>query len=153
MAEKKNSNLISALLYIVVGILLCVFRSGMLDILFTVAGIGFIVFGALDILKKNFVSGAISAGIGLIILLGAWLFLKVILIVFGVLIAVKGLFALFDAIKKKAVIELVFAALSIVAGIFLAFGNALDWVIIIGGVILIIDGVMDILGQLGKSNK
>ena len=121
MAEKKNSNLISAFIYIIVGILLCVFKSGMLDILFTIAGIVFIVFGAFDILKKNFISGAISIGIGLIILLGAWLFLKVILIVFGVLIAIKGVFALFDAVKNKSVLGLVFAALSIVAGVFLAF--------------------------------
>ena len=46
MAQKKNqSNLVTAILYILVGLLLCILRDSILDIMFTIAGVIFIVLG------------------------------------------------------------------------------------------------------------
>ena len=154
MATKKNSELFSSILYIVIGILLVIFRAQTLNWAMTIAGALFIIFGALELIKKNIIAGIISIVIGIVIILGGWLFLTLVLIVLGVLIAVKGVLALLKALKtkKKNWFDIVFAALTILAGILLAFGNAADIIIRIGGILLIIDGALEILGK-GLSKK
>ncbi len=152
MEKKKNSELFSALLYIVIGVLLVIFQSKTLEWAMTIAGIFFVVSGALDLIKKNFVGGAISLVIGIAILVLGWLATTIVLLVLGILIAVKGLFALIDVFKqsKKNALQLVFPILTIVVGLMLAFGNALDIFIIITGVLLAIDGVLGLFGSLKK---
>ena len=77
--KKKNSELSSALLYILLGVLLIVFRSQTLDWAMTIAGVIFIVSGVLDIVRKNFVGGAISLIIGIAILVLGWTATKIVL--------------------------------------------------------------------------
>ena len=45
---------------------------------------------AYDIIKKNMTNGIIEAVIGVVIILGGWLFVEVVLIIFGALLCVKG---------------------------------------------------------------
>ncbi len=155
MAKKSaNSNLITALLYILIGLVFLIFGAEVLNWAMTIAGVLFIVFGALEIVKKNMIAGIISIVIGIVIILGGWLFLEIVLLVLGILIAIKGLIALINAIKakKKSVFDILFATLTIIAGILLAFGNAGDIIIKIGGVLLIVNGVLELLGK-GMSKK
>ena len=143
MAKKKNSNFSSALLYIVVGALLIYFRGEALHWAMTIGGVLFLVSGVIDLLRKNYSGGAISLIIGLVILLGGWLFLEIVLLVLGILIAVKGLFALIDALRgKKSFIAALFAIGSIVVGILIAFGNVVDTVLLVAGILLVVDGVL-----------
>ena len=106
----------------------------------------------LDLLKKNFVGGAVSLCIGIAILVLGWLATQIVLLVLGILIAVKGLFALLDVLKKKKknALQIVYPALSIAVGIMLAFGNGLDIMIVIVGILLAIDGVIGLMGSLKK---
>ena len=54
MAKKNNtSNLISAILYILVGVLLIVFKSATLGWAMTIAGAIFIISGVIDLIKKK----------------------------------------------------------------------------------------------------
>ena len=56
--------------------------------------------------------------IGLILILGGWLFLQFILIVFGILIIVKGVLDLLEAVKRKHnLVPLLFAILTLAAGV------------------------------------
>ena len=152
--QKQNSELFSSLLYIIIGVLLVVFRSQTLNWAMTIIGAFFVISGALDLLKKNFVGGAISLAIGIAILvLGlGQLAVDIILLVLGILIAVKGVFALLAVLKKskKNALEIVFPALSIAVGIMLAFGNGLDIMIVIVGILLAIDGAIGLMGSLKK---
>ena len=152
MAKKINSNLFSAILYIIVGILLIVFPDDAISWAMTIAGIVFIVSGILELVKKNWVGGAVSAIIGIAILVLGWLALKIVLLVLGILIAVKGLVALINELKQKkvTVLGILFPALTIIAGIALAFGNGAHWVVIIGGVFLLIDGVRGLIESIKK---
>ena len=61
MAKKKNSEFFASLLYIIVGILLVIFRSQTLGWAMTIAGLVFVVSGALDLIKKNYTGGAPSS--------------------------------------------------------------------------------------------
>ena len=53
MAKKSNNELISALLYIILGVLLIVFKGATIGWAMTIAGIFFIVSGILDVARKK----------------------------------------------------------------------------------------------------
>ena len=152
MAKKSDSELFSSLLYIIIGALLVTFRSQTLGWAMTIAGIVFIVSGILDLVKKNWTGGAVSLIIGIAILILGWAAAQIVLLVLGILIAFKGIVALINVLKKKkkSILKILFPILSIVVGLMLAFGNALDIMIIIVGVLLIVDGVIGLLGSAKK---
>ena len=152
MIKKPQSELFTSILYIAIGVLLAIFRSGSLNIAMTIAGVFFIISGVLDIVKKNYVGGAVSAGIGVAIIVLGWLATKIVLLILGILIAVKGVIALIEVIKKasKNVLEMIFPVLSIVLGLMLAFGGGLDLIILIVGIVLAVNGVIGLLGALKK---
>lgn len=149
--KKVDSSLLTALMYIVVGILFCIFRAGILNWLLTIVGMLFIVLGVLEALNKNWVATAVDVAIGVIIILGGWLFVEIVLIVFGVLIALKGVTDLMDALKpkKKSIPDIVFSCLTIFIGVMLIASKwlMLDWFFIILGVIFIINGIMELCGK------
>lgn len=152
MANKKNSELFSSVLYLIVGLLLVIFRSETIGWAMTIAGIVFIVSGILDLVKKNWAGGGVSLVIGIAILVLGWVAAAIVLLVLGILIAIKGIVALVNVIKKdkKNALDFVFPALTVVVGLMLAFGNGLDVMIIIVGVLLMIDGIIGIAGSLKK---
>ena len=153
MAKKTNSELFSSILYIVIGVLLCLFPADALNWAMTLAGIFFVISGALDLLKLNFVGGAISLIIGIAILVLGWTLTGIVLLVLGILIAIKGVLSLLSALKKKntTALDLVYPALTIIVGLMLAFGNALEWMVIVVGVLLALDGVLGLLNSFKKS--
>ena len=152
MAKKTNSELFSSLLYIIIGALLVIFRSETLGWAMTIAGIVFVVSGILDLIKKNWTGGAVSLIIGVAVLVLGWAAAQIVLLVLGILIAIKGIVALIDVLKKrnKSMLEIVYPILSVVVGLMLAFGNGLDVMIIIVGVLLILDGVIGLFGSVRK---
>ena len=101
MAKKTNSELFSSLLYIVIGILLVVFKSQTLNWAMTIVGLFFVISGVLDLVKKNYTGGAVSLIIGIAILVLGWLAVEIVLLVLGILIAVKGVVALIGVFKKS----------------------------------------------------
>ena len=150
--KKSNPELVSSLLYIIIGVLLIVFRSQTLGWAMTAIGVVFVLSGALDLAKKNYLGGAVSLLIGLAILVLGWAAAQIVLLVLGVLIAVKGFFALVDVLgrKKKNALTVLFPILTIAVGLMLAFGNGLDIVILITGILLAVDGVLGLAGSLKK---
>ena len=108
--------------------------------------------GVLDIIKQNWTGGAVSLIIGIAILVLGWVAAQIVLLVLGILIAVKGVVALLNAFKKKGAnaLEIVFPILTVVIGVMLAFGNGLDIMILIAGCLLAIDGVLGLIGSLKK---
>jgi len=152
MAKKTNSELFSSLLYIIIGVLLVIFRSQTLGWAMTIAGIVFVISGILDLVKKNWTGGAVSLIIGIAILVLGWVAAQIVLLVLGILIAIKGIVALIDVLNKKNknVLEIIYPILSIVVGLMLAFGNALEIMIIIVGVLLIVDGAIGLIGSVKK---
>ena len=101
MAKKTNSELFSALLYIIIGALLVIFRSETLGWAMTIAGVIFVISGVLDVFKRNWAGGIISLIIGIAILVLGWAAAQIVLLVLGVLIAIKGVVSLINVLKKK----------------------------------------------------
>ena len=152
MAKKKNSELFSALLYILIGAILAIFKAGVLDWAIFVVGAIFIVSGILEVVKKNYASGAISLIIGIAILVLGGFLKEIVFLVLGILIAIKGFVALIEAFKakKKNALSVVFPVLTIVLGVLLAFGNLVSTLILIVGILLVIDGVIGLIGAVKK---
>lgn len=152
MAKKNNSELFSSLLYIIIGALLIIFRSQTLGWAMTIAGIFFVVSGVLDLLKQNWTGGAVSLIIGIAILVLGWVATAIVLLVLGILIAIKGVVALIDVLQrnKKNALDLVFPVLTVVVGLLLAFGNGLDIMIVIVGILMAVDGVIGLVSSLQK---
>ena len=152
MTKKSNSELFSSILYIIIGILLVIFRSETSNWAMTIAGIVFLISGILDLVKKNWAGGAVSLIIGLAVLILGWAATQIVLLVLGILIAVKGIVALINVLKKGAdnVLEVIYPIISVVVGLMLAFGNGLDVMIIIVGVLLAVDGVIGLVGSMKK---
>ena len=101
MKEKINldKRLVTAVLYVVTGLLFIIFRSGVLNWVMTAIGILFIVQAVFSAVAKNWTSAAIYGVIGLVVILGGWLFLSVVLIVFGVLLVISGVTAFIPEFK------------------------------------------------------
>ena len=152
MAKKQNNELISALLYIVLGVLLIVFKAQALGWAMTIAGILFVISGALDLIRQNFVGGAVSLIIGIAILVLGWLAVEIVLLVLGILISVKGIVALLAVFKRKRsnALDIIFPVLTVAVGLMLAFGNGLDIMLVITGTLLAIDGLLGLIGAVKK---
>ena len=152
MAKKSTTVLFSSLLYIIIGILLMVSPEKTLSLAMTVIGIFFVISGTLDVVRKNFVGGAVSLIIGIAILVLGGQALKIVLIVLGILIAVKGLFTLIEVLakKRKNALERVFPVLSVIVGLMLAFGNGFAYIMIVVGALLVIDGAIGLIGAIKK---
>ena len=152
MNKKANSELFSSILYIIVGVILAIFQGDTLDWAMTIAGIVFIVSCALDLIKQNWKGGGISIAIGIAIIVLGWLAVDIVIIVLGVLIAIKGIIALIDVFKKseKNVLDFLFPVLTVVLGIALAFGNLLNIIFLIVGILLAINGVLGLINSLKK---
>ena len=153
MAKKKKKksglNFSSPIVYIVLGALLLLFPGTALKWAMTIAGLFFIVSGIFDLVKSNLFGGIFNLIIGIVILALGWTIVGVVLLVLGVFIAIKGLLALLAALKrkKKSIFAIVVAVVTIIVGIALAFGNALDALVKLVGIVLIIDGVLDLFAN------
>lgn len=150
-AKKKNlSGLGAALLYILIGLTLVIFRAQAIGWAMTIVGAFFIVFGALDLLAGNLIGGGISLIIGIAIIVLGWTLVSIVLLVLGILIALKGLLSLNDELKKKkhTLLGLLFPILTVVFGIMLAFGNGFDIVLLLVGIFFIADGVLGLVAAL-----
>ncbi len=146
---KSNNPLINAALYIVIGLLLCIFRASLLEWAMTAVGIVMIVLGVLKALQNELIEGVIMAAVGIVIILGGWLFVDIILLVLGIALAAKGVLDLIKALETKDIPPIVGSAITILVGVALVISKwaLLDWLFIIIGVVLIVDGVLMALGK------
>ncbi len=151
--SKSNNILLTAILYIVVGLLFCIFKGEILKWGIIVAGIVLLVIGVVGIVKKNYVEGIIMSALGVILILAGWSIAKYLLIALGVFLAIKGIIDLCKALtakkKKKNILAIIGAIVAIVIGIMLAFSALTDFdiLLIIGGIVLIVDGILLLFGK------
>ena len=149
--KAKNNKMIQAIAYLVIGILFCIFQSGMLGWLMTAVGVLLVVMGVSDALSKDYVSAIIKIAVGIVIALGGWLFVEIVLLVLGIVVIINGAKQLLAALKsnKKDIKELVISIVTIVFGVMLVVSKwaMMDWLFIIIGVLIALEGVLMLLGK------
>ena len=151
MAKQKNqNNLLTALLYIVVGALFCVFQDQIVGWILTAVGVVFIIDGIAKIVNKNVTNGIVQIVIGALIITFGWTLLWVALLVFGVLLIIN---CIQDYSKsRKSTTDLIRLIVGLIVGALLATNGfaTISWLFVVIGVILIIKGVLQLLPQLKK---
>ena len=160
----RSSQFVSALMTLILGILFVILKGEVVGIALTVFGVVLIITAILELIRKNIASGIIKAVLGIAVLSFGWMLLDIallvigiVLIVFGVLELIKRIIAIFKKKKNKllaTILGFISPVFSVVAGYFLitSSGEAVGWAIILGGVLLIINGVLALIEALASKN-
>ena len=152
MAKKKPNDqaIINAIALIVLGILFCIFRAGMINVLLTIVGVVLIGLGIYDIVKKNYIAAVIEIILGIAVIVCGWTILDIALLVLGIGLVIYSVYQIVmiaKDFKKKGWMALVKPIITLIIGVFLIVAKWLlvDWVFIVIGVIFIINGIMALL--------
>ena len=155
----KKQDLIASAVSIALGVLLIVMKGNIISIALTLAGTALIVFAVLDILHGDTASAIIKGVIGVCILVFGWVFINLALYIVGGFMIASGLMQIINRNKPGKVIyskrqeniELIKSIVTVLAGACLLFnqGAAVDWVFIVSGALLAVQGIMGII----ESNK
>lgn len=143
-----SAGIIAALL----GVLLCVYRSGILDILFTLLGAVLIVWGIVDIvlplakkqsLDDNTLLMAIAKIlVGVLFIVGGWVFVDVLLYIAGAVLIAYGVYMIITGARAHVMpTTYITPALLIAVGILIIVSPLVDVLFIVAGVAAIIYGV------------
>ena len=153
----KTSYLVSAAVKLVLGILFIILKAEVVGIGITLLGVALLVMGILDLVHSDIAGGIIKIVLAVAVTLIGWLLLEVALIVLGVVLLVNSVLDIvkivMTAVKHKGinilavVLGLIEPALALLASIFLitSSGTAIEWAVIIAGVVLIINGIIALL--------
>lgn len=145
---KRASNaILFSLAFIIIGVLMCIFRRESIGIAFYIIGAIFIGLGIYNIIAKATVQGIIMLVVGILVCFGGLgdIVLMIMMIVFGVYLIVRGIVYLSNC--KGNLIALILGILTIAIGCMFAFNYwwGGDIVAIIIGVTLIINGVLGLI--------
>lgn len=152
MAKKKvvlvPGNLVTCALYAVIGLLLIILKAGSLNILMTIIGALFIVYGIFEILKKNLIQGVVMAVIGAVVIICGWTIAEIVLLIFGILLAVYGVLGIVKNIKAGFP-ALLSPIVTVVIGVLLIVAKwaLMDVMCIIAGVVFLINAVLALFGK------
>lgn len=163
---KKTSALISAIMTLVLGLILLIWKEGVIGVGLTVLGIVLIVTAVLEFVKANWVSGIIKAVLGIAVLVIGWALYEIALLVIGIVLTVYGGLEIIKRIvavvtnktKDKiwtVIIGLIGPALCLVAGIFFLIGGAgtiINIAFIVGGILLIVNGILALVEAIASKN-
>lgn len=162
---KNTSQLLSALMTLVIGILFIVLKGSVISVCLTILGVVLLVLGIVEIVRKYYVTGVIKAILGAGVLVVGWVLLEIAVLVVGAVLALYGIVDIFKAIvaffknKEQKMIAKIFnfiaPILCIVAAVFLltSKGEAYDWAIVVAGVFFVIDGFFALIGALADGKK
>lgn len=154
--QQKVKAIVSATIYITVGILMCVFPYDMVKVLFTIIGALLLAGGIYSLVKKDFVLGIITTVMGTITILGAWLFLEVMFIIIGIFVILKAALDMYSGIKGKSWLGIVFSVITLTIGVLLIVmgcGEPMPWFFIVMGAIAIAIGVLQLVFTLIDASK
>ena len=135
MAKKKINDqaLINAIALIVLGILFCIFRAGMINVLLTIVGVVLIGLGVYDIVKKKYIPAVIEIILGIAVIVCGWLILEIALLVLGIGLVLYSVYEIVMIVKnfnKKNWMALIKPIIMLVIGIFLIVARwvMVDWI-------------------------
>ena len=148
---KLSSNLITAILTIALGVLLAVFKEGIIGIAMTVLGVGLIIWAIIDFLDKKMETAIIKAVAGVAVILLGWLVASIVLFVFAGLLLIYAIYQIYLLLKakKKKWDLFVQPVLYAIAAVLFLF-NGYGWAFIAAGIVLIVQGVLALVACFSK---
>ncbi len=150
---KKNQ--ITGMAAIIIGFLLLFLKGAIISILLTVIGILVLVSAFMDWRSQKTNGAIVKAIVGVCILAFGWLFINLALILVAAVLIGVGIKKILEIRANSPVNQtlqdnvFLYAkpALMVFAGIILFFnqGGVIDWVFIVVGVLLIVEGFLEVL--------
>lgn len=140
---------------IIVGILFIIFRSAVLPWILTLAGAALLMYGTLDAIDRERKTSILKLTIGLIVVLGVWLFRDVLLIMLGAFIVACGIAEIIQSIQEKDITLLIANALTIIFGALFIIDQFVNvfWIFIALGAVLIVKGGFMIVEEIYDRKK
>lgn len=159
----KSDKILTALLTVVIGVLFIILKGGVISIAMTVLGAVLIVSAVIDLIHGHFVFAAVKAVIGILVIVFGWTLVSAVLYIFAALMLVYGVTQIAYMLKYKvtgfSAVDTLFKyadpVLAIVIAIFLLFnqGGTINWIFIVVGIALIVEGVIAFVNSFTKSKK
>ena len=160
---EKTNKYISAAIMMAIGLLLIILKGGIIGILLTALGVALIVMGILDaVQRKDVARCVIKCVIGAVIILGGWLFVAVMLYILGALLVIVGILWIIKLVQRHTkganligtITAYLVPALYILIGVCLFFYQSafVDVVFIIVGVIVLVDGIIQLVNAIKEDN-
>ena len=124
----------------------------------TVLGVLLIVNGIIHLVgDTDKVYGIILICVGALIIVAGWLIATIVLYIIAVLFIIYGALMIYAFFKAghASIINLIAPILMIVAGVllFLNQKGTVDWVFIVEGIILVIEGAINLVAALATKNQ
>ncbi len=157
--KKSNSNkLLSAILMLLVGVLFLIWKGGVVALAMTAIGVLLIVAAIMNLIRKKIPVGVVCAVLGVLVLFVGGLFVSVALYVLAAILLIYGILLLMDILKRgfkrmgtlAIVVRVAQPAVCILVAACLLFnqGGTVDWVFILSGLFLIVEGVLALADAL-----
>ncbi|MBE5737639.1 MAG: hypothetical protein E7348_04480 [Clostridiales bacterium] len=145
--SKINKDLISPVVYTVVGILFCIFGIDLARWVLAIAGIALFVFGVLDCGDGEYKSGAFKIALGLVCGVGGWFITNVILTIIGAFLLAFGVCEFVPSYREKDIYLCIINGATALFAIMMLLDVFLPlaWIYIVLGAVLTIKGVFMIV--------
>ena len=155
---KKSEKIIVAVLAMAVGVLLIALQGDFISILMTIAGIGLIVWGIIDLCLRQLTFGVVKIVSGILAIVCGWTLVEAVLYIVAALSLIAGILLLCDKLKKKitcngflrTALEYAVPSMLILLGILFLFHQTLPilFVFISGGVVIVLEGAVFLTNTL-----
>lgn len=143
------NDVLTAVAYIAIGVLFCIFKGTVLNWLVWLIGALLILRGAVDFLSSKRLSSRALAEIllGVLTILFGVLFANAIAIVIGIVVILYGIVNLLN--NSRNIFTLLVSVLTIVCGVMIVANSsgAISWLFVAIGVMFIIDGILALFGK------
>ena len=155
MASKKSKQvanaLIYALIYIVVGILFCIYRDAVARWCVIGIGILLIVQGVLDMTNRRLIQGILEAAVGVLAIVFAAAIAKYAIIVLGVILLLWAVLRLFDNSRKTALTLLYIVGAGVLGVLMIvSYYKVASWFFLVLGILLIVEGILCLVPYSAK---
>ena len=159
MKKVNSTKLLSAILTLLVGILFLIWKGAVIGWAMTVIGVLLIVSAVMCLIRKNYTACVINAVIGALIIAFGWLFVSAALYVLAAILLIYGILLLIEIAKRglkrlgtlAVIVRLAQPVICILVACCFFFnqGGAVDWVFILSGLFLIVNGVLALGDAVG----
>lgn len=155
----KNSQLFTAIALILIGILFCAFRTGLLNVLLTIVGAVLIALGIYELFRKDYVKGAVEIAVGIVIIVCGWVILDIALLLLGLAFIAYAIYAIVTGIPDikaangfNKVLAILNPIIVLIIGILLVVAKweLGDAICIVIGVIAIAEGALMLVKSVTK---
>lgn len=159
---KVSSKISSAIISIAVGLMFIILKDDIIGIALTLVGIGAIIMAVVDFVNRQTQNGVIKAIIGVTVLVLGWVFVDIAVYIIAGALIVLGISQIIAAVRLSVFgnsLQKVFMFIkpitTLAAGLCLFFnkGGTMDWIFILSGVLILVEGLLSLADPSDKTDK